>query len=229
RIAREYIIKKVTRIVRLQDDEPTKVIYLNVKAFLAINELTNDLIELFEIGDVVYLKRKFIGNNNYYLVSATLIKMLNFDFNTMPALGINSVIVEVTTQTVKEIEDNLILEFHVEERIDNLDKSKRMTNDSGSEDLSIITLNCKFLNTQTLTIPWLSQMTIPGYSQRTNRQPREAIPQPSKNKNALLSNMNAMLVQQNLLVALGKNPIPNMTNEQPTQDQNSQNNTENAK
>ncbi|KAF0552288.1 hypothetical protein F8M41_022055 [Gigaspora margarita] len=102
RIAREFIIKEVTGIVRLQDDVPTKIIYLNVKAFLPINKLTNDLIEPFETGDVV---------------SATSIKTLNFNFNTMPAIGINSVIVGVTTQTVKEIEGNLILEFHIDERI----------------------------------------------------------------------------------------------------------------
>ncbi|KAF0474101.1 hypothetical protein F8M41_024792 [Gigaspora margarita] len=260
RIAREYILKEVTGIVRLQDDDSTKVIYLNVKAFLTVNEPTNDLIELFETGDVVYLKGKFIGNNNYYLVSAISIKMLNFDFNTMPALGINLVIVGVTTQTVKEIEGNLILEFHVEERIGDKEASNftveakhnsnnkflsnkttsinqnarlmtvvlvgtiyyKFDNDMTSgkhiimlEDLSIITSNREFLNMQTLTIPWLSQMTIPRYSQRTNRQPRGATPRPSKNKNASLSNMNATSVQQILLAALGKNPIPNMTNEQP--------------
>ncbi|CAG8834223.1 31040_t:CDS:2, partial [Gigaspora margarita] len=50
-----------------------------------------------------------------------------------------------------------------------------------------------------------------------------------KNKNTLLSNMNTILTQQNLSAALGKNLIPNMTNEQPAQDQNSQDNTANAK
>ncbi|CAG8849208.1 12660_t:CDS:1, partial [Gigaspora margarita] len=57
----------VIRIVRLQDDDPTKIIYLNVKAFFSVNEPTNAFIELFKTGDVVYLKEKFIRNNNYYL------------------------------------------------------------------------------------------------------------------------------------------------------------------
>ncbi|CAG8790702.1 13317_t:CDS:1, partial [Gigaspora rosea] len=46
---------------------------------------------------------------------------------------------------------------------------------------------------------------------------------------ASLLNMNAMSTQQNLSAALGKNPIPNMTSEQPAQDQNNQDNTENTK
>ncbi|CAG8815629.1 22846_t:CDS:1, partial [Gigaspora margarita] len=176
--------------------------------------------------------------------------------------------------TVKEIEGNLILEFHVNERIgdkeasnftveakyssNNKYLSNKMTsinqnarvttvvlvgtiyyqfdNDKSSrkhviilEDLSIITSNCEFLNMQTHAVPWLSQTTIPGYSQKSNRQPRGATSRPSKNKKATLSNMNATSTQQNLSAALGKNPIPNMTNEQPVQNQDNQDNTENTK
>ncbi|CAG8682961.1 11957_t:CDS:1 [Dentiscutata erythropus] len=82
------------------------------------------------------------------------------------------------------------------------------------EDLSIITSNRDFSNIQIPTAFWLSQTSIPRYSQRTNHQPHGATPQPSKNiKKALLSNMNATSTQQNLSEALNKNPIPTITNE----------------
>ncbi|CAG8634833.1 1346_t:CDS:2 [Gigaspora margarita] len=58
----------------------------------------NNLIELFETRDVIYLKGKFVGNNNNYSVSTISIKLLDFDFNTMLAIGVNTVIVEITTK-----------------------------------------------------------------------------------------------------------------------------------
>ncbi|CAG8641806.1 2676_t:CDS:2 [Gigaspora rosea] len=134
-MAQEFIIKEVTGIVRLQDNDPTKIIYLNVKAFLFVNKPMNDFIEPFETEDVMP--------------------------NIVPTINIS--------------------------QINNLDKSKCTSDDSGSEELLIIMSN-------------------------------RATPWPSKNKKASLSNMNATLTQQNFLVALGKNPIPNMTNEQPAQD-----------
>ncbi|RIB18236.1 hypothetical protein C2G38_2037078 [Gigaspora rosea] len=142
----------------------------------------------------------------------------------MPAIGINSVIVGVTTQTVKEIEGNLILEFHVDKRIGDKEASNFTVEAKHSSNNKYLSNKTTLINQNTrvttvvLAVPWLSQTTIPGYSQRTNRQPRGATPRPLKNKKALLSNMNATSTQQNLSAALGKNLIPNMTNEQPAQD-----------
>ncbi|CAG8743586.1 19084_t:CDS:2, partial [Dentiscutata erythropus] len=83
-----------------------------------MNESANNLIKLFETGNAVYLKGKFVDNNNYYLVSAISIKPLDFDFNTMPAIDINTVIVGIITQTVKKVENDLIFEFYIEKRIE---------------------------------------------------------------------------------------------------------------
>ncbi|RIB16959.1 hypothetical protein C2G38_2188615 [Gigaspora rosea] len=212
-IVREFIIKEATGIVRLQDDDPTKIIYLNVKAFLSVNEPTNNLIEPFETGDVEYLKGKFIRNNNYY-------------------------------STVKEIEGNLILEFHVDERIGNKEASNFTVEAKHSS-------NNKYLSNKTTSINQNARVTtvvlvgtiyyqfennvfsgkhiviledlsiIISNHEFLNTQPRLFL--------ASLSNMNATSTQQNLSAALGKNPIPNMTNEQPAQDQNNQDNTENTK
>ncbi|CAG8473411.1 64_t:CDS:2 [Scutellospora calospora] len=74
-------------------------------------------IRQFEIGDVVFLKRKFITYKNYYIVSATSIKVTTLDFDSMPATRMNIVVTGFTTQIVKNIEGNIILEFYVEEKI----------------------------------------------------------------------------------------------------------------
>jgi hypothetical protein len=43
--------------------------------------------------------------------------MLNLDFETMPAIGINIMVVGSTSQTVKNVEGKSVVEFHVEENI----------------------------------------------------------------------------------------------------------------
>ncbi|KAF0452281.1 hypothetical protein F8M41_001920 [Gigaspora margarita] len=121
----------------------------------------------------------------------------------MLPIRINSVIVGVTTQTVKEIEGNLILEFHVDERISDKEASNFTVEIRHSS-------NNKYL---------LNKMTSINQNARVMTVVLVA----------LLSNMNATSTQQNLLATLGKNPIPNMTNEQSVQDQNNQDNTENTK
>ncbi|CAG8846538.1 12075_t:CDS:1, partial [Gigaspora margarita] len=50
-------------------------------------------------------------------VTAISIKLIDFDFETMPSLGINSVIIGTTTQTAKLVKDDLALDFYMEERI----------------------------------------------------------------------------------------------------------------
>ncbi|CAG8769402.1 45696_t:CDS:2, partial [Gigaspora margarita] len=203
---------ELTSIVRLQNGDLTKVIYLNVKAFLFMNKLTNDLIELFETEDIV---------------SATSIKTLNFDFNTMPVLGINSVIVGVTTQTVKEIKGNLILKLYIKERIGDKKASNFIVetkHNSNNKYFSnkIISIN---QNAQLMTVILVNMIyykfdndvsfgkhiiILEDLSIITLNSTLRS----SKNKNASLLNMNTMLTQK-LLATLGKNLIPNMTNKQP--------------
>ncbi|CAG8816416.1 3196_t:CDS:2, partial [Gigaspora rosea] len=99
---------------------------------------------------------------------------------------INSVIVGLTTQTVKEIEGNLILEFHVDERIGNKEASNFTVEAKHSSNNKYLSNKTTSINqnarvtTVVLAIPWLFQTTIPGYSQRTNSQPRGATPRPLK-------------------------------------------------
>ncbi|CAG8854390.1 7215_t:CDS:2, partial [Gigaspora margarita] len=118
-----FTVKEITCIVRLSNDDPTKIIYLKVKAFVPLNDTSNHYIESFSPGDVVFLKGKFIGSENFYIVTATSIKVINFEFDNMPVLGINSVIIGITNQTVKNIENDLIFEFYIEEKVRNCEPS----------------------------------------------------------------------------------------------------------
>ncbi|KAF0333101.1 hypothetical protein F8M41_016899, partial [Gigaspora margarita] len=117
RITQEYTVKDITGIVKLKDDEPSNIIYLNIKASIPLNDSSNNFIEAFQTGDVIYLKGKFVARDSYYTVSATSIKVLEFDFEDMPALGINVTIVGITTQIVQNTGNDLTLEFYVEEKV----------------------------------------------------------------------------------------------------------------
>ncbi|KAF0468036.1 hypothetical protein F8M41_025888 [Gigaspora margarita] len=110
RLTQEFTIKEVIGIIRLSNDDPTNIIYLKIKAFIPVNETNNHYIESFGPGNVVFLKGKF--------VTTTSIKVLNFEFDDIPVLGINSVVIGITSQTVKNVENNLTLEFYVEERVE---------------------------------------------------------------------------------------------------------------
>jgi hypothetical protein len=59
------MIKTITRISRLDDDDSSKVIYLNIKAFIHVNREVETHIENFENGQVIFLRGKFIACIRY--------------------------------------------------------------------------------------------------------------------------------------------------------------------
>ncbi|CAB5192766.1 unnamed protein product [Rhizophagus irregularis] len=104
RSTKEYSIKEITGISRLSDEDPTKIIYLKIKAFVPLDKEIDTQIEEFENGQV----------------NATSIKpMPSLDFDMMPAVGINIMVTGLTTQTVKNVGDESVLDFHVEENLGN--------------------------------------------------------------------------------------------------------------
>ncbi|CAB5207151.1 unnamed protein product [Rhizophagus irregularis] len=120
RSTKEYSIKEITGISRLSDEDPTKIIYLKIKAFVPLDKEIDTQIEEFENGQVIYLRGKFIACNGWYTVNATSIKpMPSLDFDMMPAVGINIMVTGLTTQTVKNVGDESVLDFHVEENLGN--------------------------------------------------------------------------------------------------------------
>jgi hypothetical protein len=49
----EYTIKEITGISRLDDDDPKKIIYLKIKAFIPISKEIETHVENFESGQVI--------------------------------------------------------------------------------------------------------------------------------------------------------------------------------
>ncbi|KAF0524968.1 hypothetical protein F8M41_014836 [Gigaspora margarita] len=145
RITQEYTVKDITGIVKLKDDEPSNIIYLNIKTFIPLNDSSNNFIKAFQTGDVIYLKGKFVAHDSYYTVSATSIKVLEFDFEDMPALGINVTIVGITTQIVQNTGNDLTLEFYVEEKVGDREPSNFWVETKHNA-------NNKYLSNKTVTI-----------------------------------------------------------------------------
>ncbi|RIB08860.1 hypothetical protein C2G38_2110080 [Gigaspora rosea] len=136
RVTQEFIVKEMTAIVKTDNNDSTKVAFLKTKIFIPINEMATHHIGQFEIGDVVFLKGKFIIYENYYIVSATSIKVTTLDFDSMPATGKNVIVTGFTTQMVKNIEGNMTLEFYVEEK--ELVKENLLTSGLKSDTMRII-------------------------------------------------------------------------------------------
>ncbi|CAG8586474.1 hypothetical protein C2G38_2237987 [Gigaspora rosea] len=135
-ITREFTLKQITAIAKVEDDDPTNIVFLKTKVFIPIDETVQHYIEPFEVGDVIYLSEKFIAYETYYLVNATSIKVVDLDFDDMPAIGLNVMISARTTQTVKMVDGYSTLDFYVEERLGDREPSdfwvevKHLTNNS---------------------------------------------------------------------------------------------------
>ncbi|CAG8820514.1 10297_t:CDS:2, partial [Gigaspora margarita] len=104
-------------IVKLESNNPTKILFLKIKAFIPVDKDVKHYIDPFEIGDIVYIRRKFIAYESYYMITATSIKVTNLEFDDMPAMGMGVTITGQTIQTAKTIDGNIVLDFFVEERI----------------------------------------------------------------------------------------------------------------
>jgi hypothetical protein len=60
-LTQEYTVKEVMVVVRLDDVDPTKMVYLKVKTFISSDQNILTQIEDFEKGDVVFLRGKFVA------------------------------------------------------------------------------------------------------------------------------------------------------------------------
>jgi hypothetical protein len=68
RQATDYTVKEITGVTRLDDEDPTKIIYLKIKAFIPINRDIETHIGEFEVGQVVHLRGKFVACDSWYTV-----------------------------------------------------------------------------------------------------------------------------------------------------------------
>ncbi|KAF0465243.1 hypothetical protein F8M41_026311 [Gigaspora margarita] len=117
RIAQNFFLKEITAIVKSESNDPTKILFLKIKAFIPVDKDVEHYIDPFEIGDVVYIRGKFIAYESYYMVTATSIKVTDLEFDDMPAIGVGVTITGQTTQIAKTVDGNIVLDFFVEERI----------------------------------------------------------------------------------------------------------------
>ncbi|KAF0538903.1 hypothetical protein F8M41_007429 [Gigaspora margarita] len=117
RIAQNFFLKEITAIVKSENNDPTKILFLKIKAFVPIDKDVEHYIDPLEIGDVVYIRGKFITFENYYMITTTSIKVTDLEFDDMPAIGVGVTITGQTTQTAKTVDGNIVLDFYVEEQI----------------------------------------------------------------------------------------------------------------
>ncbi|CAG8826641.1 41117_t:CDS:2, partial [Gigaspora margarita] len=166
-------------------------------------------------------------------VTATSIKVIDFDFETIPPLGINSIIVGTTTQTAKSIGDDLVLDFYMEERIGKKEppsfwvqarhntnnrylftKTNAINQTSRSTTALLISTITYQRDNETASRKHLSQSTIPGHQQgKTGRTLQGATLRTPKNKRTSLSSMNPTSTPT-LSSVLETNPISNMSDQQ---------------
>src|SRR4051794_27642592 len=114
---------EITAIVKMSQEDPTMISYLRVKAFIPLNPSIKHQIDQVETGDVVYLKGKFIGCQNWYSVcfspffpflnqkkkliytsykvNATSIKCLQLKYDDIPLTGIHVIASSITTDLVR--------------------------------------------------------------------------------------------------------------------------------
>src|SRR6185436_16496964 len=69
----EFILKEITAISRLNDMDPAEIIYLRIKIFIPLNQEIENNIEDFEIGQVIFLKGKFIVHDDWYSISFSFV------------------------------------------------------------------------------------------------------------------------------------------------------------
>ncbi|GBC25159.1 hypothetical protein GLOIN_2v1586720 [Rhizophagus irregularis DAOM 181602=DAOM 197198] len=181
RSTKEYSIKEITGISRLSDEDPTKIIYLKIKAFVPLDKEIDTQIEEFENGQV----------------NATSIKpMPSLDFDMMPAVGINIMVTGLTTQTVKNVGDESVLDFHVEENLGNREPKDFCNRPNTSA--------------QSINLPWLNQESTS--SRNTPRTPRGSTPRLKRGRVTLSQLSSTRKTRsQSLASALQENPLPTMT------------------
>ena len=68
RLSNNYTIKEITGVTYLDDDDPTKVIYLKIKAFIPVDREVETHVGEFETGQVVHSGGKFVACGSWYTV-----------------------------------------------------------------------------------------------------------------------------------------------------------------
>ncbi|GET61997.1 hypothetical protein RIR_jg12137.t2 [Rhizophagus irregularis DAOM 181602=DAOM 197198] len=236
RSTKEYSIKEITGISRLSDEDPTKIIYLKIKAFVPLDKEIDTQIEEFENGQVIYLRGKFIACNGWYTVNATSIKPMPsdesvLDFHVEENLGnrepkdfwlemrhnsnINYLANKTNSinQTMRSTMAILSGLLYYQESI--IDTSTTEESIPGKhilklDDISLISSNRPNTSAQSINLPWLNQESTS--SRNTPRTPRGSTPCLKRGRVTLSQLSSTRKTRsQSLASALQENPLPTMT------------------
>ncbi|CAB4393261.1 unnamed protein product [Rhizophagus irregularis] len=80
-----------------------------------IHEFTERLTQEFT---VIFLKGKFVACASWYSVNAMSVKLIdNMEFDDIPVIGLNVMIMGITTKTVRNIDNQSIIDFYIEENL----------------------------------------------------------------------------------------------------------------
>ncbi|EXX61505.1 hypothetical protein RirG_170560 [Rhizophagus irregularis DAOM 197198w] len=122
--------------------------------------------------------------------------MPSLDFDMMPAVGINIMVTGLTTQTVKNVGDESVLDFHVEENLGNREPKDFCNRPNTSA--------------QSINLPWLNQESTS--SRNTPCTPRGYTPRLKRGRVTLSQLSSTRKTRsQSLASALQENPLPTMT------------------
>ena len=61
RQTQDFTVKEITAVSRLSEDDPTKVSYLKIKAFIPLDQEIETQIEDFNAEDIIFLRGKFMA------------------------------------------------------------------------------------------------------------------------------------------------------------------------
>ena len=73
RQTQDFTVKEITAVSRLSEDDPTKVSYLKIKAFIPLDREIETQIEDFNAENVIFLRGKFMACTGWYSVCMVII------------------------------------------------------------------------------------------------------------------------------------------------------------
>ncbi|RHZ79698.1 hypothetical protein Glove_142g34 [Diversispora epigaea] len=118
RLTSDYMVKEITGVVKMEDNNLNIIFYLKIKVFISLDENVQSHIGEFEKEQVIFMTRKFIICEGWFSVSATSIKVISdLNFDTMPNIGINVTLTGVISQTIQIHDDYSSISFFVQEYI----------------------------------------------------------------------------------------------------------------
>ncbi|CAG8764294.1 28419_t:CDS:2, partial [Dentiscutata erythropus] len=156
-------------------------------------------------------------------------------FDKIPAIGMGVAITSQTTQTTKTVNENIVLDFYVKEKVGEKEPNDfwvevRHKHVLKLEEISLLSIHIsnKNTNNQAINIPWLSQGSSSACTlHRINCTSRGATPRTLRKDCPTLSQMGPTIIPSfsfSLQAALKANPVPLLakqtTSSQETQDQN---------